>query len=116
MTTPPALTPFLRGADTAELTDWGPLPEATGNAMATRGVTLWEEGESSAGIWECESGPSYWHLSTHEVIHILSGRMTVTVDDGQPVELGAGDVAIFPRGWSGSWEIHETLRKVFAVF
>jgi uncharacterized cupin superfamily protein len=32
------------------------------------------------------------------------------------VEIGAGDVAVFPRGWSGSWLIHETVRKVYAIF
>jgi uncharacterized protein len=25
-------------------------------------------------------------------------------------------VAVFPRGWSGSWEIHETIRKVYVIF
>jgi uncharacterized cupin superfamily protein len=50
------------------------------------------------------------------VIHLVAGRMTVTPDDGDPVEIGAGDVAVFPRGWSGSWLIHETVRKVYAIF
>lgn len=116
MSSTPDLTPHLSGAQTAELEDWGPLPEATGAPMATRGLTVWEEGDSSAGIWECAPGQSYWRLTTHEVIHVVSGRMTVIADGGQPLELGAGDVAVFPRGWAGSWEIHDTLRKVFAVF
>ncbi|WP_157576150.1 cupin domain-containing protein [Mycobacterium sp. GA-2829] len=84
--------------------------------MATTGVTLWEEGVASAGIWECAAGSSYWRLETHEVIHIVAGRMTVTPDGGSPLELKTGDVAVFPRGWSGTWDLHETIRKVFAVF
>jgi uncharacterized cupin superfamily protein len=112
----PVLTPHLAGATTARLEDWGPLEEATGQAMATAGVTLWEDGDASAGIWECEAGPSHWTLETHEVIHLVAGRMTVTPDGGEPVEIGAGDVAVFPRGWSGSWDIHETVRKVYAIF
>lgn len=111
-----AITPHVAGATTAALEDWGPLPEATGPAMATAGVTVWEDGPASAGIWECAPGPSYWTLETHEVIHIVKGSMTVTPDGGEPTELRVGDVAVFPRGWSGSWDIHETLRKVFAVF
>lgn len=40
--------------------------------MATLGVTLWEDGTSSAGIWECAPGPSYWKLATHEAAaHVL---------------------------------------------
>ena len=31
--------------------------EATGAPMTTRGLTLWEDGPLSAGIWECTAGP-----------------------------------------------------------
>ena len=54
--------------------------------------------------------------TTHEVIHLVAGRMTVTPDGGEPTELGAGDMAVFPKGWSGTWDIHETVRKVYAIF
>lgn len=110
------LTPYLADATTTELEDWGPLEEATGAEMTTAGVTLWEDGDASAGIWECSPGPSYWTLTTHEVIHLVAGRMTVTPDGGQPVEMAAGDVAVFPLGWSGTWLIHETVRKVYSIF
>src|SRR4051812_41770550 len=98
------------------LEDWGPLAEATGEPMTTRGLTLWENGPLSAGIWECTAGPSYWVQNENEVIQVLSGRMTVTIDGGEAVELGAGDLAVFPKGWSGTWDIHETIRKVYAIF
>ena len=42
--------------------------------------------------------------------------MTVQADGGEPIEMAAGDVAVFPRGWSGTWKIHEKLRKVYALF
>ena len=110
-------TPLLPDAShVTELEDWGPLEEATGAEMLTRGVTLWEDGEASAGVWECTPGPSRWLLETHEVIHLVAGRMTVTPDGGEPSEVRAGDVAVFPRGWAGTWDIHETLRKVYAIF
>jgi uncharacterized cupin superfamily protein len=25
-------------------------------------------------------------------------------------------MAVFPRGWRGPWELHETVRKVYVVF
>jgi uncharacterized cupin superfamily protein len=28
----------------------------------------------------------------------------------------AGDLAAFPRGWAGTWEIHETLTKAYVTF
>jgi uncharacterized protein len=116
MSSTPSLTPHVAGAADAELEDWGTLEEATGPAMATWGVTLWEDGESSAGIWACEPGPSHWTLETHEVIHLVAGRMTVTPEGGEPTEIGAGDAAVFPKGWTGTWDIHETVRKVYAIF
>lgn len=114
--TTPVLTPFLAGAGTADLEDWGPLDEATGEPMSTSGVELLADDDSSAGIWQCTPGPSRWTLETHEVIHLVAGRMTVTPDGGEPSEIASGDVAVFPRGWTGTWDIHETVRKVYAIF
>ena len=87
--------------------------------MTTRGLTVWSADDDSgaeAGIWECTAGPSYWVQEETEVIYLLSGSMTVTPDDGKPVKLGPGDVAVFPRGWRGPWELHETVRKVYVIF
>jgi uncharacterized protein len=110
------VTPYLASAVTAELEDWGPLEEATGDSMQTSGLTLWKDGDQEVGVWECTPGPSYWKLETHEFVHIVAGRMTVTPDDGEPVEIAAGGTAVFPLGWAGTWQIHETIRKVYVIF
>ena len=110
------MTVHLPDVVSGELEDWGPLEEATGPAMSTAGMQVWVDGDASGGVWECTPGPSHWTLETHEVIHLVAGRMTVTPDGGEPTELGAGDMAVFPKGWSGSWDIHETVRKVYAIF
>jgi uncharacterized cupin superfamily protein len=116
-TTSPAHLAFLAATGSqGDLEDWGPLEEATGPAMHTAGLTLWEAGEQSAGIWECTAGPSYWVQDQHELVHILAGTMTVTEDGGEPVTVTAGDTVMFPKGWSGTWDITETLRKVYVLF
>ncbi len=119
-------TALLAAAATAELQDWGPLEEATSAdvPMHVRGLTLWSAADESAadgsgaeaGIWECTAGPSYWVQEEHEVIYVLAGRLTVTPDGGSPKTIGSGDVAVFPRGWRGVWDLHETVRKVYVVF
>jgi uncharacterized protein len=110
-------TALLPGAAlTAALEDWGPLAEATAEPMQTSGKTLWADGDQEVGIWECTPGPSRWTLETHEAVHILSGRMTVTPDGGEPTAIGPGDSAVFPRGWRGTWQIHETIRKFYVIF
>lgn len=111
-------TPVFGDAATRQdLEDWGPLEEATGAEMRTSGLTLWtDEAGSETGIWECTPGPSRWKLETNELVHVLVGKMTVTADGADPLRAGPGDVLMFPKGWEGTWDIHETLRKVYAIF
>ena len=35
---------------------------------------------------------------------------------GEPTDIGPGDTAVFPRGWAGTWQIHETIRKLYVLF
>jgi uncharacterized cupin superfamily protein len=110
-------SPFLAQAATmTELEDWGPLEEATGPEMQTSGFTFWEEGDASSGVWVCSPGPSFWELETNEFVHIIGGSMTVTLEGAESVTLKSGDTMMFPRGWKGTWEIHETLRKLYVIF
>ncbi|MFG6446206.1 cupin domain-containing protein [Microbacterium sp. P07] len=70
-----------------------------------------------SGIWESEPGTSRWEFLTRgEIVHILSGRMTVQQDDGAPVELTAGSAAFFPLGWTGEWTVIEPVRKFYVVY
>jgi uncharacterized protein len=114
-------TTVLSAAATAELEDWGPLEEATSEEvpMQTHGLTMWtgpEDSGQETGIWQCTAGPSYWVQEENEFIYILSGSLTVTPDGGKPATFGAGDSAMFPRGWRGTWDLHETVRKVYVLF
>jgi uncharacterized cupin superfamily protein len=44
----------------------------------------------------------------------VSGRATVTDGEtGTRYEISAGDVIVQPKGWSGRWEVTETIRKVY---
>jgi uncharacterized cupin superfamily protein len=114
-------TTVLAAAATAELEDWGLLEEATSQdtPMQVHGLTLWtgpEDSGQETGIWQCSAGPSYWVQEENEFIYVLSGSLTVTPDGGKPATFGAGDCAMFPRGWRGTWDLHETVRTVYVVF
>ena len=69
------------------------------------------------GIWECE--PGGWPVVNRadtETCYILSGRATVTdAETGHSYEISAGDVIVQPRGWSGRWDVTETIRKVYSI-
>ena len=118
-------TPNLHAGelDTSELEDWGPLepPLATplGGEMPTHGLDLYatEDGTISSGTWQVGPGNSRWDMPDEgEFIHVLSGRMTCTEDDGTVTEVGPGSTVVFPKGWAGTWDVHETLRKVYVIF
>jgi uncharacterized protein len=109
--------PRISDAASASLKSSGPLKEATGPEMMTSALSLWEDGKGAeVGIWECTAGPSRWSLETHEFVHIVSGHMTVTRDGEDPVEVGPGDTVVFERGWQGTWDIADTLRKIYVIF
>ncbi|SIN77831.1 hypothetical protein SAMN05443662_0581 [Sulfurivirga caldicuralii] len=62
-------------------------------------------------IWEKEVSSFPWEYDTDETCYILDGRVTVTPEDGEPVEIEAGDLVTFPKGMRCTWEIHEPIRK-----
>lgn len=35
---------------------------------------------------------------------------------GTVTEIGPGDLVILPPGWSGRWDVIETVRKIFAIY
>lgn len=109
-------TAFVTAAASRELEDWGTLPDSMAAPMRTSGVIIWKDGEQEAGVWECTPGLSRWSLATNEFVYVLFGRMTVTRDGGGPSDLGPGETMVFPLGWTGSWEIHEPLRKLYVKF
>jgi uncharacterized cupin superfamily protein len=111
MTTP------LIDVSAVQLDESGPLQEALDAGMNTRAALLWSNDAGvEAGVWSCTPGNSRWALQTHEFIYVVSGRMTVTRDGGEPLEVGAGQSVFFERGWQGTWLIHETIVKSYVIF
>lgn len=96
-------------------------PDATviGDPIAVRSAVEYRSADGSllTGVWEASPGLSRWEFTDHgEVIHVLEGSMTVRPDGGDPIAVGPGVSAVFPIGWTGTWEIHERIRKHFVVF
>ena len=42
--------------------------------------------------------------------------MTVTPDDGEATDVAAGDLVVFPRGRSGTWDIPTPLTKAYLIY
>ena len=68
------------------------------------------------GIWECT--PGGWAIVNRpntEICSIVSGKGIITDADGTRRYLETGTVLTLPKGWSGRWDITETLRKVYVI-
>ena len=92
-------TTLSAGQEEAFRTVWSGL----GNAVET-------------GIWECTPGSfTASRDDYHEICVILSGSVTVHPKQGEPRRLSAGDLLVTPMGWSGVWDVHETVRKVYVI-
>ncbi|MGB8858098.1 MAG: cupin domain-containing protein [Ilumatobacteraceae bacterium] len=107
----------IPASDLAEKPLGQPSAEPLTGEITTRAKVFFDAEKITAGTWECEPGASRWEFLTRgEIIHVLSGRMTVQRDGEDAVELTPGSSAVFELGWQGTWTVHETLRKVFVVY
>ncbi len=62
-------------------------------------------------IWEETVSEFPWHYQETETCYILEGRVTVTPDGGEPVEIEQGDLVTFPKGMSCTWKITRDIKK-----
>ncbi|WGD37614.1 cupin domain-containing protein [Lysinibacter sp. HNR] len=106
--------PFSVGVDSVvlepELTFPGEVLE--GDPRMTIGE-IWESADRTQwrGIWQVEPGKFTWTFPGDEFFVVTSGHATVERENGEPLELVAGMVAIFNPGDVTTWTVHETLRK-----
>lgn len=96
-----------------------PSAEPLSGEIIVRGKVAFANDERSiiSGVWESDPGTSRWEFLTRgEIVHILSGRMSVQRDGEEPVELTPGTAAFFPIGWTGMWTVIEPVRKFYVVY
>ena len=86
----------------------GDLPRQTDSGFLA-------EDNMFAGTWECEPGKLQLDLDVTEFCHLLEGHWILTSESGQITEVKAGDSWVFPRGWKGTAEVVEKVRKVYLM-
>lgn len=73
-----------------------------------------DEGNQFHGVWQAAPG-THANIPGQETVVILSGRATVTGENGDSVDVAAGDLVFIDAGEVTSWQVHETIRKVFVI-
>ncbi len=71
----------------------------------------------STGVWRCE--PGHWRIAfgptEREVFTVLQGRCRVHAAHGDTQEAGPGQAIHIPPGFEGSFEVLETVTKVYVI-
>lgn len=62
-------------------------------------------------VWTKEVAKFDWRYDEKEMCYILEGKVTVETEEGEKIEIKAGDFVTFPKGLSCIWEIKESIRK-----
>ena len=67
------------------------------------------------GIWECSPGRWKRTIREEEFAHFVSGSARFIPENGEAIDIRAGDTIWFPADTRGVWEITESVRKVYVV-
>ena len=101
---------------TAELKEVGPKAGATAGEPIESVLELADDGTTAIGLWACT--PGAWPSSKDgisELMHFVAGHGWIIDADGSRHEIRPGVVRYFPDGWSGRWEVDETVRKLYVI-
>lgn len=115
------LTVFSGTGDDPVLDPWPDFPpeDTISGAVDHRGKVLFRDPKKrySVGVWQCEPAKFIEPYPGTESGHVLAGRATLTNEaTGESITLKAGDHFFIEFGQTITWEVHETFRKVYAMY
>jgi len=103
--------------DTTPLETWGPPAHVLGGRPVIQGLNAFTSftGSFSTGVWECSPGKWRVHYAEDALNLIVRGKAVIADENGQTRAVGPGDAFVIPAGFRGTWEVLETVRKVYAI-
>lgn len=100
-----------------ELTIRGPHKNAVAGGPVESVHVLHSDAGGRCGVWECTPGSfDSARNGDTELMYFLTGSGTITTADGTVHDIRPGVVLVAPDGWSGTWVIRETVRKVYTIW
>jgi uncharacterized cupin superfamily protein len=66
-------------------------------------------------LWDCTPGSFRWHYAKDETVFVVSGEAFMTAEKGEERRFAAGDVGFFPAGYTCTWRVTQTFRKVALI-
>jgi uncharacterized protein len=84
--------------------------------QSVRNVFADTTGQFFVGTWS--STPGVWRIryTENEFCHLLVGSVRLTDAEGRSWSFAAGASFVVPAGFTGTWEVLEPARKLYALF
>jgi uncharacterized cupin superfamily protein len=99
-----------------ELDAGRPVPTAVEGEPYESWHVISDDGRVELGVWEVTPGSFRGSADgIYEQMHFVAGRGTITDADGLVTEIRPGVVMLCPEGWSGLWDVRETVRKTYVI-
>jgi uncharacterized cupin superfamily protein len=73
-------------------------------------------GQFFSGIWESTPGKWQVNYGEEEFCAILAGKATLTDADGEAQSFQTGDAFVIPKGFTGTWETIDAVKKWYVIF
>lgn len=104
---PQGWMPYPMGDDVIEGT-----PNTQMKLLRTVGVRT---PSKAVAFFTSEPSTFHWRFEEDETFVLLEGRLAITLDTGERVEMVAGDAVSIPAGHTGTCEVFEFSRKFTVV-
>ncbi len=105
------------GADPPAAETGRPARVVAGDPLTTvRNYYADPTGRFFAGVWD--STPGKWQVdyAEEELCVLLAGVVRLTGADGTSETFRPGDAFVIPKGFAGTWETVEPVRKFYAIY
>lgn len=101
---------------------WEPFELPIGRTVGEVNLLRSEDAEPAyyAGFWRVPAGdppePFPYEMAQNETIYVIEGALTITVEGGEELSLGPGDLASFVAGTKTTWRLTRTpFKEVFVL-
>jgi uncharacterized cupin superfamily protein len=99
-----------------ELADGRAVPTATAGEPYESWRVVSDDGRVELGVWEVTPGSFRGECDGYyEQMHFVAGQGTITDHVGTVTSIEPGVVMLCPDGWSGVWDVVETIRKTYVI-
>lgn len=99
-----------------ELEAGRPVPRPLAGEPYESRLVLSDDGRVELGIWEVTPGAFRGATDGYyEQMHFVAGKGSIVDHEGVGTRVQPGVLLLCPDGWSGVWEVEETIRKTYVI-